>query len=429
MEKIKWLLYNTILSLLGSRSVEKRGLVVPNPIKKYQWVFCSTIGELNSCKPLIKQLEKLGPLVLISDRDCYAEAYEQHFHNAVIVQINGDLGEVEVLAEKFPPATLYVCEIPCMPNDAPCRLSYGFLRYLKKLGARLYMVNGWLYEYLPSCKQDVIERKLFSLDYIRLFDAMTVQTNDVRDKLILFGADPSSIKVAGNMKFDAIHDKNIILKDTVSQKIIDQISIAGNQVFIAGCLADRWEYKLLVDAFKTVLEVIPSALMVLAPRHPEKLEQIESIQEVLQQANLKGELKSKVSNELKSSTQVLVLDTFGELRSYYSIANVSYVGRNHNILEPLAFGKPVLVISGWEKTYPSFPVYCFAREQELIFEISEESEELHEVLLNLMERSQKEFQENLNNKLKSFESSLMINMSFFGVFSEIQDGTDVSGYN
>lgn len=415
--------------MFGSEPVEKRGLSVSSSLKAYQWVFCSTIGELNSCKPLIKQLERLGPLVLISDRDCYAEAYEQHFHNAEIVQINGGFGEVEVLADKFPPASLYVCEIPCIPNDAPCRLSYGFLRYLKRLGAKLYMVNGWLYEYPPSCRQDAIERKLFSVDYLRLFDAMTVQTKDVKDKLILLGADQSSIKVAGNMKFDAIHDKNIILQDTVSQKIIDQISKAGDKVFIAGCLTDLWEYQLLIDAFKTILEVFPSAIMVLAPRHPEKLDQIESIQKVLQQANLKGELKSKVANELQSSTQVLVLDTFGELRSYYSVADVSYVGRNHNILEPLAFGRPVLVVSGWEKTYPSYPVYCFAREQELIFETSEESEELHKVLLSLMEGSHKEFQENLNNKLKSFESSLMINMNFFGVFSEIQNGTDVSGYN
>ena len=53
----------------------------------------------------------------------------------------------------------------------------------------------------------------------------------------------------------------------------------------------------------------------------------------------------------------MVLDTFGELPAAYEAAHVCYVGRNHNVLEPLAFGKPVVIPGGWEPAYPSYPVY------------------------------------------------------------------------
>jgi 3-deoxy-D-manno-octulosonic-acid transferase len=59
---------------------------------------------------------------------------------------------------------------------------------------------------------------------------------------------------------------------------------------------------------------------------------------------------------------VLVLDTMGELRGCYAAATLAFVGTDHNVLEPLAFGKPVFVGPGWEPTYPSYPVYTLLRD-------------------------------------------------------------------
>ena len=75
-------------------------------------------------------------------------------------------------------------------------------------------------------------------------------------------------------------------------------------------------------------------------------------------------------NALPEALQVLVLDTIGELRDFYAAATVAHVGRNHNLLEPLAYGKPVTTIGLWESQHPSYPVYRLLVEAGAIVEPS-----------------------------------------------------------
>ena len=59
----------------------------------------------------------------------------------------------------------------------------------------------------------------------------------------------------------------------------------------------------------------------------------------------------------------------GELRDFYAAATVAHVGVDHNVLEPLGFGKPVTVKPGWNRTYPSFPVYRTLMDGKALFEV------------------------------------------------------------
>ena len=58
----------------------------------------------------------------------------------------------------------------------------------------------------------------------------------------------------------------------------------------------------------------------------------------------------------------------GELRDFYATATVAHVGVDHNVLEPLGFGKPVTVRPGWNITYPSYPVYRTLIDTKVLFE-------------------------------------------------------------
>jgi 3-deoxy-D-manno-octulosonic-acid transferase len=419
MEPIKWLLFKLLLkivgqtgnqvnvSLPGSTSGEQQKI---ENTDQYQWVFCSTIGELNACKPLINLIAQRGQLVLITDRDCYQESFAQHFPNAIYAELKGQEGEAKALTERFPPQNLYVCEIPCTPNDAPCRLGYGFLRLVKHTGARIVMVNGWLYGYPPSCRQDQIERQLFSKDYLALFDIMTVQTEQIRQTLIQRVANPDTRFVTGNMKFDAIYDIEVSYKDAVSESIVQQLALPQSNTLVAGCLSEPWEYQLLVDSYKHMLQLQASTVMVMAPRHPEKAEQLDLIRKILDDAGLNFEFKSHMTGGLQGDTQVLVLDTFGELRSYYSAADISYMGRNHNILEPLTFGKPVVILSGWEQTYPSFPVYQLALENDLVTQV-EHQHTLGDTLISIQQQDLAKHQQKLKLKLSSLATALEQNIT------------------
>ncbi len=96
---------------------------------------------------------------------------------------------------------------------------------------------------------------------------------------------------------------------------------------------------------------------------------MQSLTEKLEQSGLAYKMKSKLSSIDLAENDLLLLDTFGELKSFYSIATICYIGCNHNVLEPLAFGKPTVVSGEWNPLYPSYPVYQLTRDKKLIMHV------------------------------------------------------------
>lgn len=412
MELLKWAAYSLANRFIGAAKVEldvHEAREPAAPAHKYHWIFCSTIGELNGCKPLIQALAKQYPLVLITDRDCYADAFQTHFPEASVVELQGWEGESAALARHYPPASMTLCEIPILPNDAPCRLSYGFLRYLKQQRIPIFAVNGWLYEYAPSCRQDALERGLFTKDYVDLFNQITVQTPQVKNKLIAAGAKPDRIHVTGNMKFDAVKDKQLIFKDEQARQLVENLNGYEGKIIVAGSLAEEWEYALLAESFAQFLSSYTDSMLIMVPRHPEKQSQLDEIEKILTGLSLPFEFRSAISGVPDPDTRVIVLDTFGELRGMYSVCDFAYIGRNHNVLEPLTFGKPVVILDGWESTYPSYPVYEISLQHKLLTELSVPGK-LGEQLLAMAQVDAVEQQENITSTLDGLATALDKNM-------------------
>lgn len=418
MKQIKWLAYRCLVALVGtSKSVLTFRLPKTEKIRTnstFNWVFCSTIGELNGCKPLIQLLASQKPLLLITDRDCYAGSFHLHFPDAVIVELQGWEGESAALAKQFPPEQLVLCEIPCKPNDAPCRLSYGFLRSLKKQDVPIYMVNGWLYEYQVSCRQDAIERRLFTVEYLALFDKFMVQTAEVKDKLIRSGAQEQNVHITGNMKFDAVHDTRVYFKDDNAERLIVGLSNDKRLRMVAGSVSEVWEYELLAKSFVQLIKHNPNSLMIMAPRHPEKQEQLEQIENILRDLGLSFIYRSELTGEMPIEKQVLILDTFGELRGMYSVCDFAYIGRNHNVLEPLAFGKPVVILDGWEATYPSYPVYEISKQHNLLVELNDYNK-LGTTLIQLAQQDATEYADKIESTLSGLATALQRNMTIMEI--------------
>lgn len=117
--------------------------------------------------------------------------------------------------------------------------------------------------------------------------------------------------------------------------------------------------------------------------------------EILSQHKLTFEQMSHIIVQPNINKDVLILDTFGDLKPCYSVADVTYVGKNHNVLEPLAFKKPVLVLPDWNTKYPSYPTYEIASSNNLLM-YAKSVKELADSVLDIV-TSQKsiEFQNNL----------------------------------
>lgn len=379
-EAVNWSLYVLFLKLVSLRKSKNKHDVNTTLIKDYSlmqhddvfWFFCSTIGELNACAPFINRKYMNGKVVILTDRIFYKSSYLDKFPDSLVVEVNSDDNQISSLLKILVPNDFYVCEIPCSPNDAPCRLPYEILREIKNKKVNMFIINGWLYENEPACIQDKVERYLFRTQYFDIFDGIAVQTNEIKRRMVEIGADSKKIEVTGNMKFDAINNLATTAHDAISNSLIATL-MKHNNVIVAGCLIDEDEYRKVTKAFVDVLIGTPDAVYVLVPRHPEKNEQLEIITKILSEYGMSYIFKSSILKITDFNHQVLILDTIGELRNFYECGSICYVGKDHNVLEPLFLGKKVVVPDGWNKKYPSYPVFDIARENGLLAIDSEDS--------------------------------------------------------
>ena len=362
-ESLRWLAYRILHRILHGRVEHAENSKITIETKKYIWIFCSTIGELNACKLLLQHYSNVGKLLLLTDRDIYLDSYKSQFPEAEVAVADVDFRNITQLMCRYPPQLAIVCEIPVLLHDAPCRLSYGVLRALKKQRIRICLVNGWLYGYKPACKQDSIEKLLFERDYLKCFDVLSVQTDEVKQALLAQGAHADKVVVTGNMKYDNL-DASLVLSDP-TQALLDALQQHA-PLFVAGCVTNIWEYELVVSAFARAREHNSALKLIIAPRHPEKSEQLSALADILQQHQLQYDYRSQVTAANLQLKDVLIIDTFGELKAMYAVADVCYVGINHNILEPLSLNKPVVVLGNWEKTYPSYPVFNIAEQSRMV---------------------------------------------------------------
>jgi len=152
------------------------------------------------------------------------------------------------------------------------------------------------------------------------------------------GADPARVVRAGNLKFDIRLPPSLL----ETGELLRAGWGVARPVLVAGSTHEGDE-AVLFEAFHRIQARHPRALLVLAPRHPERFAR------AAQDASNAGlEVRRRSESRLPGNADCLVLDTMGELLDYYAAADVAFVGGTiaevggHNLLEPAALGKPLL---------------------------------------------------------------------------------------
>jgi 3-deoxy-D-manno-octulosonic-acid transferase len=379
--RVKWFLFrllelgSEVLAFLkGKPSVKHPPTVAQGPAQSL-WIFASTIGELSAIDPLLQRMQQRLPnlsLTLLSDHDFYEDSFLAKYPAARFRVIDHRTSRVRSLMDEAPPALVVLAEIPCLLSEAPCRLPFALAFEAKKRGAKLCLVNGWLYQQQPNSRMDAIEKHLFERRYLQLFDVMTVQTDAIRQVLIESGADGRRVFVTGNVKFDALDGATSVPANAKSAALLGNIARSGRPVLTAGSVTNVSEQELVLDAFRTVCNLASNPLLVLAPRYPHQRERMDVLEELLSKRGYRFAFKSRLSSDrLDDTLQCLVLDTLGELKAFYAVSTISYVGLNKNVLEPLAFGKRVFVTRGWDPIRPGYSVSRRLVDQGFITEVQQ----------------------------------------------------------
>lgn len=373
LRALRWRLFRLLEWLSDQRGNTTAGaLQLPDSQGDAIWVFASTIGELNATAPLLQRLLQSQPLplVLITDHEHYRAPYLARFPQASVCVSLGHSRDASALALRHPPRLLLVAEIPALPSDAPCRFSYAFVREAHRHGARVVLANGWLYHYAPPSRMDRIERALLGRDFLTDFDLLLVQDDSTRDHLLRQGARAGQLQVVGNLKFDAMQRGGWTpAQASRSPALLAALAQAGRPVLVAGCVTDTAEQRRVLDAFMQLRARHADALLILAPRHPENAASMQALADLLAGYPLPPLYRTRLDDgPLPGEAALLVLDSVGELCDFYAVASAAHVGVDHNVLEPLAFGKPVSVSGGWNDTYPSYPVYRLLQQRQVLLE-------------------------------------------------------------
>jgi 3-deoxy-D-manno-octulosonic-acid transferase len=175
-------------------------------------------------------------------------------------------------------------------------------------------------------------------------DLFLAQTEEDRRRLIEIGAPESKVSVAGNLKFDVAPPK----PPAIVSSLRASLQQAGPVLVCGSTLED--EEGSLLSAFRNILANHPQALMILAPRHPERFTEVAALVETLDFRLVRRSLWS--GEPLAGS--VFLVDTIGELAALYSLATIAFVGGSlvprggHNILEPALYGVPIVTGNHYE---------------------------------------------------------------------------------
>jgi 3-deoxy-D-manno-octulosonic-acid transferase len=178
-------------------------------------------------------------------------------------------------------------------------------------------------------------------EVLKNVDLFLAQTAEDAARLERIGAAAERVRVAGNLKFDLPAP----VATEIAQKVRDSnVSVGAGPVLVCGSTLEG-EETLLLKAFENVRVAHPGAVMVLAPRHPERFGEVAKL---LKEMSIRFYLRSAWRGEALAGG-VLLLDTIGELAAMYGLADVAFVGGSlvprggHNIIEPAQFGVATVV--------------------------------------------------------------------------------------
>lgn len=306
----------------------------PNPSPGCIWIHAVSVGEVLAVSGLIAALRRQFPTrrVVVSTTTAAGQKLaRERFGEADVFYFPLDFAfALQPYFRALQPELVVLAETEFWPN---------FLRLARQAGARIAIVNARISDRsLPRyLKLRALWRRI--LAGVAVFLAQSEQ--DQR-RLVAIGAPADRVRVAGNLKFDVKAPAELPIVGVLRQGLQ---RAGATHVVVCGSTVEG-EEPLLLGAFQSILEKHSRAVLVLAPRHPERFAAVGAL---LASSGLKFWQRSRLAGEGPIAGGVLLLDTIGELAAVYALASLAFVGGSlvprggHNILEPAQHGVPILV--------------------------------------------------------------------------------------
>ena len=320
-------LYTLWLSIkFGDRNYffQRLGFSCPRSNRKTVWLHVASVGEAIAVQPLVESLLENTP------------EYDVMVTTFTVTGAN-------IIREKFPEKVRHVY----LPLDFPGAIA-RFLKSTRPACALIMETEIWPNLY-AACEKQHIPLVLFNARlssrtletgrwmrniYITVLDKVAVvlaRSGHDKARFIQLGVNEDKIKVVGNIKF-AFKPSDPV------KTFVQQIS----RPYVLAASTRKDEEKIIVQAWMSIPD--NNHLLVIAPRHPHRLNEILS---QLDNLDVNVAVRSR-DDTVTDSTQVYIADTLGELALFMPHAEFVFMGGSlvplggHNIIEPANYGKAIL---------------------------------------------------------------------------------------
>ncbi|HEV7613088.1 MAG TPA: lipid IV(A) 3-deoxy-D-manno-octulosonic acid transferase [Steroidobacteraceae bacterium] len=307
------------------------------------WLHAVSLGEMTAAAPLVRALRSrysASPVVLTTATLTGRARAKELFGDAVDVRFlpYDTPGAVARFLDRIRPRLALIMETELWPNLfgecerrrvpmvlASARLSAKSVARYRRFGALI--------------------RGIFSAGPL-----IAAQTRTDAERFIAIGAESARTHVVGNIKFDLELSQGALVRGGELRA-----SFGGERpLWIAGS-THAGEEEQVLEAHAQLLISLPKTLLLLVPRHPDRFD---AAADLLRRRGMrftrrssmlpKGATQAVETQIVWAESQVVLMDTVGELAALYASADVAFVGGSlvpiggHNLLEPAAFGVPVL---------------------------------------------------------------------------------------
>lgn len=332
--------------------MERFGVIRADKINRLRgerpiWFHAVSVGETKAVVPLVKRLREEHPEIKIVFSTVTDTGNSIAMKNLpwvdVIIFFPLDLSwVVRRVVRNLKPRVFIVVEKEIWPN---------LLRVLRKEGVPAMVVNGTI------SSRSFKRYRLFIPFFSVVFEGITlfcVQGREDRERVLSLGIEEERVRVTGNIKFD---EGPSTPTTTEMLGLMKTLGLSeGDGVIVAGS-THRGEEEIMLDVFKRLKREFHSLRLIIAPRHPERFDEVERLINekgisMIRRTALRyegSELRTENSvSHSPPSYDVILLDTMGELGRVYSLATVAFVGGSlvdvggHNLLEPAFQRRPIL---------------------------------------------------------------------------------------
>jgi 3-deoxy-D-manno-octulosonic-acid transferase len=296
------------------------------------WIHAVSVGEVQAAAPLVRALAQRypqHPILVTTATPTGAQRVRALFGDSVRHgYLPYDLpGAVRRFLASVTPQLAIIMEREIWPNlfRACCARRIPILLASARISER----SGQRHRRFAGLFRDALACDV----------TIAAQTGADAERFRAIGAPVAAVHVTGNVKFDFE-----VPEEARRAGAHIRAEFGSRPVWIAGSTHER-EEDIVLDAHERVRAARNDALLLLVPRHPNRFDAVKSW---LRARNVHFVTRSK-HEAVAADTSVLLVDTLGELLSFYAAANVAFVGGSlvpiggHNLLEPAALNRPIIV--------------------------------------------------------------------------------------